>query len=44
MEYIAESNKRTEAKMKKNEEESKVKHEALLAHHRKKHQPIKCKQ
>ena len=31
MEYIAESNKRTEAKTKKNEEESKVKHEALLA-------------
>ena len=44
MEYKAESNKRTGAKMKKNEEESKVKHEALLAHCRKKCQPIKHKQ
>ena len=44
MEYIAESNKRTEAKTKKNEEESKVTHEALLAHCRKKCQPIKRRQ
>ena len=41
---IAESNKRTEAKTKKNEEESKVTHEALLAHCRKKRQPIKRRQ
>ena len=43
MEYIAESNKRTEAKAKKTEEKSKVKHEAVLTHHRKKCQPTKCK-
>ena len=41
MEYIEESNKRTAAKMKKTEEENKVKYEADLAHRRKKRQPIK---
>ena len=41
MEYIEESNKRTEAKAKQTEEENKVKHEAVLAHCRKKRQPIK---
>ena len=39
MEYIEESNKRTAAKMKQTEE-NKVKH-AVLAHCRKKRQPIK---
>ena len=41
MEYIKESNKRTEAKAKQTEEENKVKHEAVLAHRRKKRQQIK---
>ena len=41
MEYIEESNKRTAAKTKQTEEENKMKHETVLAHRRKKRQPIK---
>ena len=43
MKYIAESNDRTKAKRGKAEEENKVKHEAVLAHRRKKRQPVKRK-
>ena len=43
MKYIAESNDRTKAKRDKTEEENRVKHEAVLAHRRKKRQPVKRK-
>ena len=43
MQFIAESHERTTAKETKAEEEAKVKHEAVLAHRRKKRQPVKRK-
>ena len=43
MKYIAESNDRTKAKRDKTEGENRVKHEAVLAHCRKKCQPVKRK-
>ena len=43
MEFIQESNERTTAKEKKVAEKAQVKHQALLAHRRKKHQATKVK-